>query len=431
MEVLLKVGYWVAVTGMGVALCVFSYLDLIYRELGRVTTGRIHANLDVFEAEVEPRIGMDRRRAGLTFNMLSLMWMVIASVATARGVFYFMPGDWEGLTELIVVLTLQVFLGVFVVPSVLLARTTGRWLRPLMPVIRLFVLLIWPLRAVLEAGGALAVLGQEKPDQHQAAQEGIEQLVEAAQEVGIIQHDQAHLIEQVVDFTDKRVRDVMTPRPDVVAIEASATLEDLRKLFVETKFSRIPVYEKNLDDIVGIALARDLLQVPEAEARHRTVREIARPALFVPETKMGSHLLKEFQQKNQQMALVVDEYGSLAGLVTAEDLVEEIVGEIGEEDRPQTPDVAREGDGSLVLRGSVSLEKLCELFNIELEPGAREAGATTISGLLNSLAGHVPKPGESIDYNGLRFEVLEANQRKVLRLRARRLPQVSLMAASS
>jgi CBS domain containing-hemolysin-like protein len=249
--------------------------------------------------------------------------------------------------------------------------------------------------------------------------------------VGIIQHDQAHLIEQVVDFTDKRVRDVMTPRPDVVAIEASATLEDLRKLFVETKFSRIPVYENNLDDIVGIALARDLLQVPEAEARHRTVREIARPALFVPETKMGSHLLKEFQQKNQQMALVVDEYGSLAGLVTAEDLVEEIVGEIGEEDRPQTPDVAREGDGSLVLRGSVSLEKLCELFNIELEPGAREAGATTISGLLNSLAGHVPKPGESIDYNGLRFEVLEANQRKVLRLRARRLPQASLMAASS
>jgi CBS domain containing-hemolysin-like protein len=144
-----------------------------------------------------------------------------------------------------------------------------------------------------------------------------------------------------------------------------------------------------------------------------------RPALFVPETKLGSQLLKEMQQKNQQMAIVVDEYGSVAGLVTIEDLVEEIVGEIGEEDRHPAPDVVREPDGSLVLRGSVSLEKVQELFEVEFNAAAGDA-STTVAGLLNSVAGHVPSAGESFDYDGLRFEVLEANQRKVLRLRARR-----------
>jgi CBS domain containing-hemolysin-like protein len=125
------------------------------------------------------------------------------------------------------------------------------------------------------------------------------------------------------------------------------------------------------------------------------------------------------QQRNQQMAIVIDEYGSVAGLVTVEDLIEEIVGEIGEEDRIPAPDVVRESDGSLVLRGSVSLEKLQELFGVEFPPD-RSEDATTVAGLLNSIAGHVPSAGEKYDFDGLRFEVLEANQRKVLRLRARR-----------
>ena len=223
----------------------------------------------------------------------------------------------------------------------------------------------------------------------------------------------------MVEFSDKRVREVMTPRPDVVAITAAATIEQLRRLLVETKFSRIPVYEGDLEEIIGIVYARDLLQIPEREHARRTVRELTRPALFVPETKLGSRLLKEMQQKNQQMAIAVDEYGSVAGVVTIEDLVEEIVGEIGEEDRPPAPDVVRENDGSLILRGSVSLEKLRELFSVEVEM-AHDQPAMTVAGLLNRVAGHVPAPGERIDCDGLRFEVLEANQRKVLRVRARK-----------
>ena len=139
----------------------------------------------------------------------------------------------------------------------------------------------------------------------------------------------------------------------------------------------------------------------------------------MPETKLGSELLKEMQRRNQHMAVAVDEHGLVAGVVTVEDLVEEIVGEMGNGDGRRAPDVVREPDGSVILRGSVSVDKIQELFGIEFTEDAVET-ATTVAGLLNSVAGHVPRSGEQIDYDGLHFEVVEANQRKVLRLRVRR-----------
>jgi CBS domain containing-hemolysin-like protein len=230
--------------------------------------------------------------------------------------------------------------------------------------------------------------------------------------------DKAQLIEQVVEFSDKRVLEVMTPRPDIVAIPANATIEQMKRLLVETKVSRLVVYQQTLDDVVGIAHVQDLLQIPESEAKHRTVRELARPALFVPETKLGSDLLKEMRRRNQPMAIAIDEHGLVAGVVTVEDLVEEIVGEMGKEESHVAPDIVREGDGSVVLRGSVSVAKLQELFGIEFGDESDQA-ATTVAGLLNHVAGHVPRAGEQLQYGGLHFEVVEANQRKVLRLRVR------------
>ncbi len=412
--------YTIAVLALTAGLVVFSYLDNIYRHLGRVGEGRVRANLEVFEAEVEPHLKIERRRAALTFSLLARLWLVVVAVGTARGVIFFVPDFWETLIQLVLFLLLEVLLAMHFIPDLLLARTTGRWLRPLVPVVRSFALIVMPMRALIDVAMSLAHISEEKePGAAATPQAGIEALVEAAQEEGILLRDQAQLIEQVVEFSDKRVREVMTPRPDVVAIAATATVEQLRRLVIETKFSRIPVYEGDLEEIVGIAYARDLLQIPEQDHARRSVRELTRPALFVPETKLGSRLLKEMQQKNQQMAIAVDEYGSVAGVVTIEDLVEEIVGEIGEEDRPPAPDVIRESDGSLVLRGSVSLEILRELFGVEIEM-AHDQPAMTVAGLLNRVAGHVPAPGERIDFDGLRFEVLEANQRKVLRLRARR-----------
>ncbi len=400
--------YALAVSALGVGLVVFSYIDRIYRELGRVTTGHVHTHLEIYEAEIEPHFHLDRARAATGFRLLANLWLVVVTAETARGVIVFVPGTWDALAQALIYVLVEVLLLSQFIPDFLLVRTTGRWLVRFAIVIRAFLWIVWPFRAVLELAVSLARISDDHPsDSSTAQQEGIEALVDAAEQEGILERSEAQMIEQVVEFSDKRVLEFMTPRPDVVAIRA--------------EFSRVPVYEHSLDDVTSVAFARDLLQVPEDEARRRTVRELARPALFVPETKRGSDLLKEMQRRNQQMAIVVDEHGSVAGIVTVEDLVEEIIGEIGEDDRVPAPDAVRERDGSLVLRGSVSIEKVQELFGVEWNVTGEES-ATTIAGLLNHIAGHVPSPGEHLDYGGLRFEILEANQRKVLRLRVRRIP---------
>lgn len=227
------------------------------------------------------------------------------------------------------------------------------------------------------------------------------------------------MIEQVVQFSDKRVREVMTPRPDIVAIPADATLGELRRKFVERQYSRMPVYEKSPDDIFGIVFAQDLLRIPDPELVRRRVRELVRPVLFMPETKIASDLLKEMRQKGQQMAVIIDEHGSVAGIATVEDLVEEIVGEIGSDWRRPAADVVRESDGAYVVRGSVGIPNIEELLGIHFGKNTDET-VTTIAGLLSHHLGRVPGPGDEMDLGGYRFEVLEANQRKVLRLRIRK-----------
>jgi CBS domain containing-hemolysin-like protein len=413
--------YVLGISLLGVGLVIFSYIDRIYREMGHVTTKRVREHLEFFESEIEPHFHIDRTRGGNAFRLLANLWLVLVTAETARGVIVFVPGTWDALVQALIYVLVEVLLLSQFIPDFLLARTRGKWLTRFALLIRAFLWIVWPFRVLLEVATSLANISddqsaEDKPTQ----QEGIEALVDAAEQEGILERDEAQMIEQVVEFSDKRVLEFMTPRPDVVAIRANSTVEQLRKLLIETKFSRVPVYDESLDDTFGIAFARDLLQVPEEEARRRAVREIARPALFVPETKHGSDLLKEMQRRNQQMAIVVDEHGSVAGVVTIEDLVEEIIGEIGEDDRVPSPDAVREPDGSLVLRGSVSVEKVQELFGVEWQDTAAES-ATTIAGLLNQISGHVPSAGEYMEYGGLRFEIVEANQRKVLRVRVRRL----------
>jgi CBS domain containing-hemolysin-like protein len=398
-----------------------EYLDRIYRELGRVTTSRIHEHLEVFETEIEPHFRIERSRGATGFRLLANLWLVLVTAEIARGVIVFVPDTWDAVSQAFVYVLVEVLLLSQFIPDFLLARTNGRWLIRFALILRAFLWLVWPFRVLLELAVSLVCISDDQVfDPETKQQDGIEALMDAAEQGGILERDEAQMIEQVVEFSDKRVLEFMTPRPDVVAIPARSSIEELRKLLIETKFSRVPVYEDSLDEIDGLAFARDVLQVPEGEARNRKVRELARPALFVPETKRGSELLKEMRRENQQMAIVVDEHGSVAGIVTVEDLVEEIIGEIGEEDRVLSPDAVREPDGSLVLRGSISLEKVQELFGVEWNVTGEES-ATTIAGLLNHVAGHVPSGGEHVDYGGVRFEILDANQRKVLRVRARRI----------
>ena len=416
--------YIVGVCLLVAGLAVVSYFDRVYRELGRVVTPKIREHLEEFEATVEPRLHIERRRGAVAFAIIARFWLVLVAVETTRGIFFFVPGIWESVVEMVFLLGIEVVFAMQFLPSLFLVRASGKWSKPLVPGIRLLLWIVWPLQAILDIAISFLNITEEGEEEFtgETPQQEIGDIVDAATEEGIIEHDEARMIEQVVEFGDKRVSELMTNRADVVAISASSTLEQLRQVVVEAKFSRIPVYDKNIDDIVGIVVARDILKVPDRDTSLRTVRELVRPALFVPDTKLGSELLKEMQRKNQQMALVIDEYGLTAGVVTIEDLVEEILGEIGEEDRPPVPDVVREPSGGMLLRGSLSLDKVQDLFGVEFANGTEDSTAMTLAGLLNGVTGHVPVTGEKIDYAGLQFEVLEANQRKVLRLRATREP---------
>jgi putative hemolysin len=414
---------------LALGLPIFSYLTLIYRELGRMTTGRVHEHLDIFEAEIEPKLRINRKSGGRTFRILGHFWLAFVVLETTRAIVYLVPNRWEAALQFLVFLTLEVVIAMHFVPDMLLYRTTGRWLLPLLPLIRAAMLLVWPIRVFLEGAESLARISESEVErtEEQRTEEGIEALVEVAEEEGIIEPEQANLIEQVVEFSDKRVREVMTPRPDIVAMQAEATLEEMHAKFVETKFAKMPVYDKSLDDIIGVVHAQDLLQVADTDLPKRKVRELSKPALFVPETKSGSDLLREMRQKNQSMAIVIDEHGTVAGIATIEDLVEEIVGESGADNMQPAPDAVREPDGSLVLRGSMTISHVEELLGVHFGENSDDT-VTTIAGLLSHVLGKVPAPADKIDLEGYRFEVLEANQRKVLRLRARRLAAASTQA---
>lgn len=413
--------YALSVVLVGFTLPIFSYLTLIYRELGRMTTGRVHGHLDIFEAEIEPKLRINRHSGGRTFRILGHFMLAFLVLETTRGVVYFVPGTWESFVEITVFVVLEVVFAMHFIPDMLLYRTTGRWLLPLLPLIRGAMWLVWPVRVFLEGAESLARISEHELErtEEQRTEEGIEALVEAAEEEGIIEPEQGDLIEQVVEFSDKRVREVMTPRPDIAAIPADATLEELHARVVETKFSKIPVYEESLDDIFGVVYAQDLLQIADQDLPQRKVRELARPVLFIPETKAGSELLREMRQKGQPLAVIIDEHGTVAGIATVEDLVEEIVGESGSNWKAPAPDVVREPDGGLIMRGSMAIGDVEELLGVKFGDQSDEA-VTTLAGLLSHTSGKVPAPGDKIDLEGHRFEVLEANQRKVLRVRIRK-----------
>jgi putative hemolysin len=411
-------------------LPVYSYLTLIYRELGRMTTGPVHEHLDIFEAEIEPRIKLNRRSAGRAFRILGHFWLAFLVLETTRGVFYFVPGTWESVVELVAFIALEVVIAMHFIPDILLYRTTGRWLIPLLPLLRASLVLVWPVRVFLEGAESLARISEiemEKSEE-QRTEEGIEALVEAAEEEGIIEPEQADLIEQVVEFSDKRVREVMTARPDIVAIQASATLEDLHAKLIESGFTKLPVYEHSVDDIVGVVYSQDLLQVADTDLLKRQVRELMRPVLFMPETKIGSELLREMRQQDQTMAVIIDEHGSVAGIATMEDLVEEIVGVGGADSTHPKLEMVREGTSSLVMRGTTAIGDVEEMLGVHFGASADET-VTTIAGLLSHVSGKVPAPGEKCDLEGFRFEVLEANQRKVLRVKIQKLSGTAIHAS--
>jgi putative hemolysin len=250
--------------------------------------------------------------------------------------------------------------------------------------------------------------------------EALQAQIADAQEQGLIEAEGRKLLQSIVDFGDTLVREVMTPRPDMVAISADATLAELRELFQEQEYSRIPVYGENLDNILGLVYVKDLIQLEGAsEEAHLQpdLTPLLRPATFVPETKRVAELLKEFQRKQTQIAIVLDEYGGTAGLATIEDLLEEIVGEIRDEYDVETEPVTEEADGSFVFSGKVNFDEVRDRLDVAVEP----EGFETVGGYVLTRVGRVPAAGETFELDGMQVEVLEAERRRIHRVRFRRI----------
>ena len=237
---------------------------------------------------------------------------------------------------------------------------------------------------------------------------------EQAEEGSISEEEGRELLQSIVDFTETVVREVMTPRPDIIAIPADASLTQLRTLFREEQYSRIPVFRKDLDNIIGIVFVKDLVALPPGAEPPLTT--LMRSAYMVPESKRVSELLKEMQRRQAQTAIVVDEYGGTAGLVTVEDLLEEIVGEIRDEYDVESDTVTEEVDGAFVFSGKVSVDEFIDRLGVEIE---RE-GFETVGGYLLSHLGRMPYVGETFEVDDLAVEVLEVERRRIAKVRVRR-----------
>jgi CBS domain containing-hemolysin-like protein len=258
----------------------------------------------------------------------------------------------------------------------------------------------------------------EKVEKDEVSPEQITAFIKVGKEEGILEEGEEKLIRSVVDFGDTLVREVMTPRIDLVAVRNDALIDELRRVVIEEKHSRIPVYNETLDNVCGFVLARDLvhmLTVPEPPA---DIRPLLRQPYFVPETKRVSELLTEFQKLRLSMAIVVNEYGGVAGIVTIEDLLEEIVGEIKDEYDEDRDQIVRDGTRGYIMAGNMELSKVSEFFQVDLSE--HEGDVNTVGGLVTTLAGRLLAEGESIEHQGLRFEVVQGDRRKIQKIRVRK-----------
>jgi len=417
MSIVVVIIWIVLLVGLLVCGSVASYLRLLLRRLTPVTA------LQLFQPIKGRRIQADRERVGVSISTLHGAAMHLFAVGLT-GLFFLERPDhlWENLGTSLAIVVGVIAIFDQLIPFMLVARhdepevILEHW----MPFLRTVVLLALPLTfpiLVSTTIGRLLEPPEEKPAPP-TPHESLQELIEAGEQGGLIEKGEGELLQSMVEFGDTLVREVMTPRPEIAALEIDAPVEELRRLFREKRLTRYPVYSGQLDRIEGIVNVRDLIEFPPEEQAKVTLRSLVKPVTFVPETKRIQALLKELQQTTTQLAIVVDEYGSVSGLVTIEDLLEEIVGEIQDEVEPHARDIVKETNGTYLVAGHTELAQIAEQLHADIE--GRDY--STVAGLLLARLGHVPKPGETVERGGVTFEVLEANQRKVLKVRLRLLP---------
>jgi putative hemolysin len=437
-------------------LALAAYVDRVYFEMGKFLAREYQDNIDSWEQKVEPRLRLGRESIAQSASVLRQL--SLAGVALVAGLRLYAPAvvghaqlaerpGWAEIARAIFELVLLILIFDRLIPQVLFVRTRGLWVMKIRYLLQALFFVILPVTLLL--GLLLSIVALAEPEDTQEEEhpsEAMDALLEAGEEEGILEESDRELVRSVVEFGDKVVREVMTPRPEIFAVPDSLTLKEFTAEIQEHVFSRVPVFRASLDHITGIAFAHDLLQVSDDDAETLTIAQMQRPAAFVPETKMVAELLREMQSEKQHMRIVIDEYGAVAGIVTIEDLLEAIVGNIADEhDEPEDDDTpVREANGAYVVSGAFELSRLRDLFADQFPaPGKAPAPpdadedavsekperdtrddptalrlpehyeSTTVGGLVSELAGHIPLPGEVVEEDGLRLEVLASTDRRI------------------
>lgn len=353
-------------------------------------------------------------------QILLIFFTVLLTVALSQ----FTETKWKLLASAFVIGVVATVLFRQIIPRLLVRDNTERKLLFLLPAIRpiysLVSFFVEPLAVRSKARQRLEATispdsAEERSDDNA---DDFQALMEVGEAEGIIEEKEREMIETLVEFGDTRAGEIMTPRTEICGIPAGSTVKEARDLIIEQKYSRLPVYRDSMDNIEGMIYVRDLLQSWADGKEARPVSDILRDAFFVPETKTAAELLKAMQADHVQIAIVIDEYGGVAGLVTVEDILEEIVGEIEDEDTEQDEiiEIIEGKDGYWDVVGSTEIDKIERLVDLDLE----DDDYTTIAGFVTSEAGYVPKKGEKLSLHGLEIEILRADEKKIHLLRLRK-----------
>lgn len=354
----------------------------------------------------------DHRGFLITLQLaLQILLVLLSSLLT------FILINWYGPRGFVAALTSLLALVVIfrqIIPRVLIVGNQDRFFLKMMPLLEpvypLLRLMSWPILLCLDRARAEADPDEEEEE---ASDEEIRAYLGAGEEAGIFQRGESHLIQSALEFSNTIVRDIMTSRNEMVTVEESATMSKLKDVMVDSRHSRIPIVSHREDRILGIVYVKTFLGMLENGFEERTIAPLISEVMFVPETKKVSVLLKEMQAKAEHMAMVVNEYGAVSGMVTIEDLLEEIVGDIRDEDEYCQVELLREEDGVYFARGTLEIKELENALGNSFP----EVSASTVSGLVVEQLGRIPSNGESILLNGVRFEVLHADDRRVHSLR--------------
>jgi putative hemolysin len=433
--------------GLLVVLAFLATVDMAFGQLSDVALRRLTAERDERPTPTVAfldKVLEDRPRFRFTLNA-GIQVVLVAVVVLVTSVAFQLLGAERRF--LLVAFFLALALTIIfrqVIPRLISTRNPERVLLALLPFYRPFYgvlsLAAMPRQTIADQRARRTAVhmtqaGVEATEEEADANantnttgEDIQAFIDVGAEEGILEEEEGELIQNIIEFGETRAGEVMTPRTDIVALPLTATVREARDVMIESKYSRLPVYREQVEDVAGIIYVRDLL-VSWAEGHEDDpIEPLLRPAYFVPDTKSVDELLEEMQKSHVQLALVIDEYGGLAGLVTVEDMLEEIVGEIEDEDTESEDvvEIVEADDGYYDVLGSTEVGKIERLFGLEIE----DDDFTTIAGLVIDEAGRVPVPGTRLNFRGLDVEVLEADERRISRLRLRRSQEDGEAAAA-